>query len=533
MIRVGIAEDEPLVLAGLKSMLCMSSDMELVFEAGNGRRALEMIETETPDVVITDIKMPVMTGLEMIEQSKKTGYHTEFIVVSSYDEFELAREALRVGASSYLIKLEITSEGLEKEIRDIYERKQASKKSPVISYGGLGLELIKKEVLQTLLRGNLNELETLHEDMARAQMQIHEENIGVLFLNATVEDVVGSIDFSDSQKLLICVMDIIDEVVNRYFSGYSVCYNQMDIVVVCSSKTEERFVEHLIEACEKIRKLSASYFSVNLNIGVSLAVHGLEKISTAYAQAKKAYKSRGKKENIAVYCPDTSGEGADREREIFSAQQKKELLYALEIRDAKIAEDIISQVIRYMLENELERDAIMDVCMSICYLIRGVALDGETIVEQACKGQSVASYAYYNKNIPALIEWLEHLKLEIRFAFSAVEDSQMVHNIVQAKKYIREHLESKFGLDDVAEYLNISSGYLSSAFKKQTSMGFSDYVTMERVLKAQELLATGTYKVYEVAWKLGFDNQYYFSKVFKKTTGKTPSEFAESIRKEK
>ena len=99
MIRIGIVDDEPLVLAGLKSMLSLCNEVEIVFEAGNGKKALENIETMTPDIVITDIKMPVMNGLELIDRSKSFGYHTDFIVVSSYDEFKLAQEALHVGAS--------------------------------------------------------------------------------------------------------------------------------------------------------------------------------------------------------------------------------------------------------------------------------------------------------------------------------------------------------------------------------------------------------------------------------------------------
>lgn len=533
MIKVGIADDEPLVLAGLKSMLCMCPDVEILFEATNGKKTLDMIEETTPDIVITDIKMPAMTGLELIKYSKAAGYHTDFIVVSSYDEFKLAQEALHVGACGYLIKLEITSESLEESIREVYEKQIRAKGRSVSQVDAINRDMLRGDIVQRLFNRQQTDFDMLRRDMGQAQMQVYEGNMAVLFIGVEAYAGREKIDVADSQKLLICVMEIIEDVIKRYFSGYAVSLNLLDIAVLCSSDRAEGFMERMTEACDKMKKLTDSYFSLNLLMGVSSVVHGYEEIALAFDQARKAYKKGFYHEGqeINFYEQEFDMAYSISEKKLLPPEMQKEFIYALEIRNIEKTEQIFSRVIQSIKTEHPEREQAIDVCMKMCYLISSVVMEGNVIVENACGGVRVSAYAYQHKSIASILEWLKRLEQEVVSSFGVPENGQISVVIIDAKKYIKEHLESKFSLDDVAQFLNISSGYLSSAFKKQTNMGFSDYVTAERIVRAQELLAVGTYKVYEVAWKLGFDNQYYFSKVFKKTTGKTPSEFVESVRK--
>lgn len=235
-------------------------------------------------------------------------------------------------------------------------------------------------------------------------------------------------------------------------------------------------------------------------------------------------------DTVAVYDAQQDEKRITENKKVLSKEIRRDLRYALEIQNAEKTAEVISDILGRIDQRSAERKEVVDICLEICYLVSAVVPNGDAIIKRVCNEESAVSYAYYNKNIPSLLQWMVALKNELQEEFGG-SDVQSNNIVTWAKEYIGKHLESKFGLEEVAEYLEISPGYLSSIFKKQTGMGFSDYVTMERVVKAQELLSTGTFKIYEVAWKLGFENQYYFSRVFKKTTGKSPSEFVESVRK--
>ena len=123
MYRVMLVDDEPLILAGIASMLCWEDhDCRIVGKATNGQQALEKMEELRPDLVITDIKMPAMDGLELMRQARERGYAAKFILLTNLEEFSLAREALSLGAMEYLVKLEMNEETLAKTLDSVIER---------------------------------------------------------------------------------------------------------------------------------------------------------------------------------------------------------------------------------------------------------------------------------------------------------------------------------------------------------------------------------------------------------------------------
>ena len=206
---------------------------------------------------------------------------------------------------------------------------------------------------------------------------------------------------------------------------------------------------------------------------------------------------------------------------------KNDLARAYESYDANTLSNTIDNIIDLFGANTGYFVQAMDCASNILYLSLSLIPRGEDIVLEIFSNQSEGYMSLYKlTSVEQIITWLIHFKNGLCTYFVEHKKENRKPVVTQVKRYIKENVSQRLSLNEVAAVFGISPNYLSQLFKKYNDQGFNEYVTSCKIDEAKRLMVEGEYKIYEVADMLGFENAFYFSKVFKKVTGITPTEFA-------
>lgn len=413
MYKLLIVDDEPLVQVGIKSMINWSElDIEVIGTAVNGKVALSMMQELSPDIIITDIKMPVMDGLELIKNARREfgSDYPDFIILTSYEDFHLVKEAIKYQVTDYLIKVELDSSTLTQAVERSLER--VKKYRPETSSSKADDTLIESLNDKFFIRllNNLFEQEDQFESQAK-DLALN-FNYGSFVCSYGCLDDKGCQELPLEKKLALFQnsVQMIRELANKYLNSYVI-------------------------------GLDARHFAI-------------------------------------IFCID----------------EKNDISLGDGSHFEKIMDSINEALLKYMN-------------ISFVYGV-GRPVNQATNIYESCK-----------------------MARNILKGKSQGEDSdgQEANHIVRnVKKYIREHVCEKLTLNDVAYQFNISPNYLSQLFSKYNDYGFTEYVSICKVKESKKLLKQGNLKVYEIADMMGFESSFYFSKVFKKYEGISPTDYLNS-----
>ncbi|MTI59738.1 MAG: helix-turn-helix domain-containing protein [Firmicutes bacterium] len=527
MLGIIIIDDEVLVRVGLKSLIDWEKyDCHIIGEAGNGEASIKLIKETKPAIVITDLKMPIKDGLELIEEAQQEDFDTKFIVLSSFDEFHLVKKAMKLGAVDYLIKLELDDELLIDTLstvkKMISKEKERMKNENIIKHNINKKGNLRKEFLKKLIGGlisNKNEIEIISQKL---DINLHLENLFCMVIQLNNIDSLNKFNFEFS------IINIVEEIVNDYFTAYAFLNNLGEIVVIFLFDNQNPVCNYYIRINEMtitLKKMLKQYFSVKISIAISKAHNGFDKISTAYFECCEAAKySFQAKTGEPIYYKDIKKYQSGQRNEIDVVSFVNRLSEALDIMEPAAIEDLFKEMIETISVENLSKNKAYDLCFQIAYLIKS-KLDESLAVKILEQKESFYKYIEGLNNLAEVVDWLVNIEERLLLVSNENIENEKNFIITQAQKYIKGHFIEELSLSSLAEELNISAGYLSALFREVTDIGFSEYITGLRINKAKDLLSNTNIKIYEISKMVGYHNPYYFSRVFKKTTGKTPSEY--------
>lgn len=528
MYKLLIVDDEPLVQVGIKSMLPWDSmQIEITGIASNGQAALAMIEKDMPDIVITDIKMPLMSGLELARTclERYEDRQPAFIILTSYEDFSLAREALSCRVSDYLVKLELTPEILRASIEKIIEQlKKASAKEPL------------PEERQTLYSYHdkffISLLHNLFEN--REQFLLQSQELKLDFSSAGYvccycEIISSSLEQLSNEKQMQLFHSSY-QMSRELFSKYQFCYNMiLDLhhfaLIFCfADDAAQSFRAPLAQAIENVGNSLHNYFNVTLHAGVGTWVSDPLAITDSYQYARDAF-SNATDLHPAIFFDDCQHK-TDFKKSFNFAIFKDDLARAYEELDADLLNRTLTEIIELFEAHPGHHLQALDCASNILYLSISLLADGDELVS-GIFSDSPDNYRtlYKMTTMEQVIDWLIYFRDSLCDIFTEHKKEFRKPIVSQVKHYIKEHVTEHLSLNEVAAVFAISPNYLSQLFKKYNDVGYNDYVTQCKIDEARKLLSSGSYKVYEVAEMLGFVSAFYFSKVFKKVVGVPPTEY--------
>jgi two-component system response regulator YesN len=533
LIKVLIADDDKIIRKGLRAIIEESAPYcRIIGEAFNGKQALEMIRTEDPDLLITDIKMPLMDGVELVKTINDMGIDTRSIILSGFNEYKYVRETMKSGAIDYLLKPiedEVLLDLLNKTYESIrFERQRKQQSSMLSERMAESMPILKEKLLQDLIKGtykNTSDYAHILDETGILQSRIF------LLVIMEIDDYYRiSNDFSrkDNKSFIDVFKQYVLEKLES--SGYSnsLMMTENDArlnILFYSQFTDKDFYNDVIYLLEQIKGselLIINDFTVTC--GISKLHDDLERIHIAYYQAFFALNRRfyEGKNRIISYIPEDS-----LYNEFYEKQLQNEignLLGFVEIGEPLKAKNTIYSIMDTMNKNNVEPDQFRDIITNIVRNVSFASQEYKDILE---------SYAYEYTDfflvlkeantLTELTEYVATAFYSILTKMNQVRAERSKKIIEIAKEFIKKHYNEGINQKTVAEHVYLSPNYFSELFKNATGKTFTKYLIEARIDAAKKLLAKPEVKVYEVGQIVGYDEPVSFSRVFKKIVGVSPA----------
>ena len=541
MYQVLLVDDEPLILTGIQSMINWEDyDCVITDKASNGKQALEKMEKSMPDIVITDIKMPVMTGIEFMQECRDRGYDTVFILLTNLEEFSLAKSALALGAADYLVKMEMTQEMMGNSLKRATEmcnqKRILTDKIPHREFHPKDVKQTATGFFRDILEkaGNLSDefRKKWQEPVEKMELeQLYENGVLMWIRPYKDRDLFENVSEDDRKEMLDYAQSLMEQFMNRIHSGCcTLVWKRMGILAILPG--QNRTEKYYRDTGKKICNILEDYFGCQTLVAISAPMEDIWGGSKrALSQIKKIQEFYYYHSNEpVVLVSDVEAhfwEERHARHDTFDISfLKKDLRQALVQQDKEKVNSVFEELSALFTEFHPAREQVVNACANLYYFFLSYVEEDALIKEEMPYPSVVMEILLECFTLKAHTRWLLKFGSWVGNTMENFHRGSKTDKIVEAaKEYVRENYGEKLTLAAIASKIGISQGYLSSVFKKQTGGNLNDYINQMKIEKAKELLEKHEYMMYEISDMLGFENPSYFSKVFKKLTGITPSEY--------
>ena len=548
MLKIFLAEDEVVVRETIKRMIPWEElGFELVGEAADGEMALPLLLRQQPDLLITDIKMPFMDGLTLARLAKKEIPGLKVVILSGYDDFNYAKQAIGIGVEDYLLKPITKNALIERlsEIRSRYEHEKTQKEY----YEKFQREMqayeknSSRDFFEALVGGSMDMME-VYKRAEKLGLDIVAEAYNVLIFTMNCDE-----DFSGQRDEYSSWEAESLELLENFFAGHSsaMLFRSNIFSYGVLLKGQRETIEENTRACvDEIRKiLSRQDGRREWFLAVGQSVERLSQIQKSYHTASRAFSQRYLyDENILYYDEMETMEhpGGQAETEDNAYLQKvdvnalnpailqKFLSNGLQEETENFVKDYFYAIGQEPMESLVFRNyVILNVRFSVISFIKGLGCDTNEM-ESADTEEVLAESG---KNMESAIAYAKKMisqAIEIRDQNSGNKNRSILKT---AEDFIDSHyMDEEISLNTVANVANVSSNHFSALFSQNMGQTFIEYLTTLRMNKAKELLRCTGMRSSEIAGEIGYKDAHYFSYLFKKTQGMTPSDYRKA-REEK
>lgn len=541
MWKIAIVDDERQVLKGMKGAIPWDElGAKWVGEALNGEDGLLMISNVQPDIVITDLYMPVMSGIEMIQQLRNEGYEGKIIILSGYSDFEHARQALRFGVSDYIskpISLPTLKLILSKVIQELEEEE---KKRIVVGELEFKMRLyepfVEKEWVRSVAVGTLDELYKENGRIPPPYQYWLERKHFTVGIELIRDQRVSCLSLSDWNLFRFAVSNIASEVAGEFFNEmeYTELHSTRALLII---HLDPLVVEQMGETTQVEQRLEQLGTQLIQNIGSCLkltariGIGGLKdawtQISDSTEEAFRAMDDRTLRMTSAceVYMYRENENVVEGQTHLFPVKFCYKLATAIKSSQETEAHQLVHS---YMLEIKKQHTISQRALQMLGSELWGVI--AYSLYEAGQELDDLFNHDDIVKEIESLLgleqlqQWLTDKITQI-FNSRQWKGSSKHRQIVDfMTSYIHEHYAEDLTLAELSDKVFISRNHLAIIFKNFTGETFNNYLTRVRIEKARELLLQRNMLVYEVAERVGYKNIPYFSTLFKKITGMNPTE---------
>ena len=548
MLKIFLAEDEVVVRETIKRMIPWEElGFELVGEAADGEMALPLLIRQQPDLLITDIKMPFMDGLTLARLAKKEIPGLKVVILSGYDDFNYAKQAIGIGVEDYLLKPITKNALIERlsEIRSRYEHEKTQKEY----YEKFQREMqayeknSSRDFFEALVGGSMDMME-VYKRAEKLGLDIVAEAYNVLIFTMNCDE-----DFSGQRDEYSSWEAESLELLENFFAGHSsaMLFRSNIFSYGVLLKGQREAIEENTRACvDEIRKiLSRQDGRREWFLAVGQSVERLSQIQKSYHTASRAFSQRYLyDENILYYnememMEHRSGQADTNDNAYLKkvdvnalnpAILQKFLSNGIQEETENFVKDYFYAIGQEPMESLVFRNyVILNVRFSVITFLKGLGCDTEGMEPE----NTEEILAESGKNIESAIAYAEKMvsqAITIRDQNSGNKNRSILKTAVD---FIESHyMEEEISLNTVANVANVSANHFSALFSQNMGQTFIEYLTSLRMNKAKELLRCTGMRSSEIAGEIGYKDAHYFSYLFKKTQGMTPSDYRK-VREDK
>lgn len=532
MLKVVLVEDETLIREGIKNAIPWEQyGYQFAGEASDGEMALPIIRKTRPDVLITDIKMPFLDGLSLSKIVREEFPQIKIIIVSGYDDFNYAKQAIEAGVDQYILKpitkhnLKEVLVELQKKIEQERDKKDYQRQydSEMLEYG----QYQRRVFFEKILAGNLP-LQKIYEEANKLSIEITASSYNLLFFHLQDKnlDIAGE-QTPDFVRKHEEVMHYFQR--NPQYILFQWNINGHGVLIKSDDKQIDELTRKALDVVQKMYEGSDE--NIQWHVIVGDPIERLSLLPECYHKINQYYAYRFVLPNLHVFSVDTLDEYVKaRENEsienVDSATMKSEVIQEFLLRGSideihDFADTYLNNMKESLKSKILRNYVVLNIHFTILEFVKSLGVSQEVL--DSIQNKKIEEM---NMQPEEVYEYLTQILESVITLRDEKSDYQSGKVLRRAIEYIDSHYDQEsLSLNEVAGEVKVSPAYLSGIFSQSMDKTFIEYVTAKRMEKAKRLLKTTDKRSNEVAAEVGYKDPHYFSFVFKKTQGCSPREY--------
>lgn len=533
-MKLLIVDDDDIIREVIKNIAIEENlGFEIIEEAENGKEAIEKSVQLKPDIIITDIRMPGMDGFGFMEKTRGILQDSKFIILSGFDDFKYAQQAIKFGVCEYLLKPYSRSDmvNLLKNYINIInsERVIKERNKNLSKFFNENYDTIKeREVLKVFEKAyslSNEELSSLLNSIIGSDFS--GDYYAVLNIDIDSREHICSEVYNNNSELMsFAVKNIVSELAEESFKGITFKNNEDEIQCALSFKgNKQDFESKLYFLVEKIRYMVKKFLKHTVTITVGRTFNNLRKVNESWKEINnfKHFKLFSGYDSI-LKCVKLG-----KKTKQYNIQNKifEEILgFILDGDEIKLnfqIEELFKEI--YAFNNLSALSVKKAFSRLIIYIYNELSLRNAQIEEILGDDISCWNKILKIERLQDLKHWLKDILIKILKHVESSREEKKSKSIESALKFINENYHLEFTLEEIADKVNLNPNYFSELFKKEVGVNFIDYVTEVRIKAAKRLLSKKEKKISEIAKEVGYKDASYFCKVFKRVTGESPKNF--------
>lgn len=541
MIKVLIVDDDSIARTNIKIMIDWENNgFEICGEASNGQEAIQLINETLPAIIITDMSMPIMDGIALIEYINLNYSQIKIIALSGYEDFEYVRSSMKNGALDYVLKHSLDNGSLVEALKTARKKLMAeisehNKKAMLEMQIDESRSVLRQKFITQLVQADITEKTEIEQKIADLRLDIETKNIAlILFEVDDFSSICEKFLPKEINKLTSSVEEISAEILKGSVKGVISHVHDGKFVMIFSfgNMRSDLYIYNLIvTTINRIKSSVKRYLNITACFSYSRIFSDITFIHKYYKEADLLLKDRffmGKDRIIE----ESSHSSISNEYLNLEINEEKTIIEALKTKDNDRIEKCLNKIFSRLVDNKSSYNSIQMICAELINIVNRVAREAGIDIKNVYNDKDIPYSSM--KKIETLIEmraWV--LKSYTKLAGLIGEmkfDPNYSEYTKKAISYIHKNYKNNVSLNEAAEYIGINSSYLSRIFKEDCGMGFVEYLNKIRVGYAKRVIESGRMKLKDVVKEAGFNNYTYFFKVFKDVLNMTPVEYEKIYR---
>lgn len=533
MIKAVIIDDDMTTIHGItRSIRWEEFGIEISGTAKNGKEGLEQIRMHRPDIILTDIFMPVMNGIDMLKTLREEGNQAEVIILSGFEDFKTAQSAVKLNVNDYLSK-PATLDEIESVLRSVLAKieqrtrteKEDKELRDLLEYN---LPTTKKQLFKGLLEPGFSQTASFHKMADYLKVDFSNRYYTVLLIEFFMNRERNAYRPSELSLFAYAVKNIVEELVQSKEGIYVADIQRNVTAVIVSAPYHGRKEQVKLQAKQTAYEFLnpiQKYLKLEVCASIGCIVEHVNDIPRSYVAAIDLLAERSRLPDQQLICEEDC-------RGVTKAVSRRPMESYQAIVDAVIMgqEDLVDERITELVRT-LHKGDVPSISTLREFSIDIVGVLTLALHEHGLQIEDIDSRFNLYKELELLHgikdfdAWLRDLLIPVCGVMSRRGSQKHPRTIDFIMRYVQEHYAEDITLDVLAEKVYLTRNYLSQIFKQETGENYNNYLTRVRMEKAKEFMLSGNYKIFEICEMVGYKNNAYFSQLFKKHTGLTPSEF--------
>ncbi|AZS13499.1 response regulator [Paenibacillus lutimineralis] len=549
MYHLLIVDDLPIIVDGLLELFEQTSHLELkLYKAYSGEEALEILKAHSIDIVISDIKMPGLEGIELLQEIRRHWPSCKVIFLSAYNDFQYARSAITYGGFEYILKIESDDKIIHSVERAIAKLEEEAKEKAIVAKAQADMRIampsLQKEAVLELLKGRQLSTKQLRHMLEEVRIPLEAE-LPVYMMLGRIEEWKQGLSVQDRALYIYAFKNISDEYLSSHVCSYSCCYDQNRIVWLIQPVREDisggaepfmdwmrahreakRLIHVIQQSCERVLGLSASFVLNNRSTSwneLSPCFHTLKYDFATQREGIRDIES-------AVFAVTTDNDEVRTQTQSYDPfyhTRVQLLMTCLENNHQEQFSELYLELVSIWKEDtgSYERKIELYHSLSAVYLFYlskhpevreylNTLLDLDQLFHPQHQGSWEELDHYFWQLAEYIFEWI-----------ASREEDTPAEVVAKVHQYIERNIAADTSLNALADYVGLNPSYLSRLYKQITGEGLSKYINDYRTLAAKSMLLNSSKKVGEIAAALGYNSALAFIRFFKRQSGMTPQEF--------